>query len=141
MKERFLIVVLVGLGAGLGSLGRVQVSVWLGMPSGWPVATFVVNGVGSFLIGLLAALIVSGKGWLAGARWRHFTMSGFCGGLTTFSIFSLETIGLFEAGEMVMGAVYIALSVAVWLTAVLGGFGLGTLLRASAGSRHKTTGF
>ena len=120
--EKFAVYLSVALGSALGGMGRY----WLtGLVSGrmresFPWGTLVVNVTGSFIIGLLAALPEPEARWLAGLSFRPFLMVGICGGYTTFSSFSLETLGLLRNGEMlqaganVMASVFLCL-IAVWL--------------------------
>lgn len=86
----------------------------------FPWSTLFVNVTGSLLIGLYAALTGPDGRFIAGPRRRHFVMTGICGGYTTFSAFSLETLRLIQAGDMAAAGTNIALSVigalaAVWL--------------------------
>ena len=103
---------LVSAGGALGSATRYLLSVvssHLSICS--ELATFVVNVIGSFLIGLLISLL-SNSGYL-------FAVVGFCGGFTTFSTFSLQAFNLFQAGEKVSAVVYMTASVVISLLAVL----------------------
>ena len=97
---------LVGAGGALGSIARYAVSLLfahLAIGSHW--ATLVVNVVGSFLIGLAIPLLSGGAHLIA--------VVGFCGGFTTFSTFSVQAVQLFQAGERLTAAVYVAASLAV----------------------------
>ena len=97
----------VGLGGGAGSVVRYMLSAWLLAGHtllGFPAGTFAVNAVGSLLIGILLETISSAAaGWLL--------VAGFCGGFTTFSTFSADTVRLLRAGNYGPAAAYIALSV------------------------------
>jgi fluoride exporter len=117
----------VGLGSALGGLARWLVSEALQAPPGmgFPWGTLWVNVSGSFLIGLYAALSAPGGRWPRGLEQRLFFMTGFCGGYTTFSIFSLETILLLQAGRIGLAAAYTGISVILWLGAVWAGYTLG----------------
>ena len=102
---------LVGAGGALGSIVRYAVSMLFAhfsICSHW--ATLVVNVIGSFLIGLAIPL-------LNGAH--LFAVVGFCGGFTTFSTFSLQALQLFQAGERLTAATYVALSLVVSVLMVL----------------------
>ena len=81
-----------------------------------PVGTLAINVVGSFLIGLV--LRSSLQGGQLSSNTIAFLTVGFCGGFTTFSAFSWETLRLLEDGEVVHAFTYIALSVALSVTAV-----------------------
>ena len=86
---------LVGIGSAIGGVLRYGVSLLRFSPAGtFPWGTLAVNVLGSLLIGLLA-------GWLepTADRSRLLLMTGLCGGFTTFSAFSIETVSLLEMGE------------------------------------------
>src|SRR5512141_2437962 len=76
--------------------------------SGFPFGTLVVNLVGCFLIGVLAQHYMNTQ---ANPVIRAAMITGFCGGFTTFSAFSLETVGLLRGGEYGRAAAYLVLSV------------------------------
>ena len=126
----------VGLGASLGSVARAAVSLgmlhWLG--PGFPWGTLTVNVLGSFLIGLYATLTEPDGRLMASPARRQFVLAGFCGGFTTFSIFSLETLFLVEWGSFGLAGLNIALSVVLWLLAVWIGYRLGVRLNRLKGS-------
>ena len=112
----------VGLGGAVGSIVRYVISAgMLGgqMLWGFPAGTFTVNAVGSLLIGvLLETLTSSTAGWLF--------VTGFCGGFTTFSTFSADTVRLLRAGDYGPAAGYVILSVGVCLAFTLLGMYLGS---------------
>ena len=117
---------LIFFGAGLGGLVRYWVSngVYWFLGRNFPYGTLVVNVSGSFLMGLLFALIVERFDGI-GPQLRALLLIGFLGGYTTFSSFSIETLNLFESGAWVDASVNIFLSVTLcialtWL-GVLGG--------------------
>jgi CrcB protein len=87
-----------------------------------------VNVLGSFLIGLYASLSEPDGRLLASPAQRQFVMAGFCGGFTTFSIFSLETLLLVDRQEFGPAIIYVAVSVALWLVSVWIGYGIGSKL-------------
>jgi CrcB protein len=102
-----------------GATGSVIGSVlrWvLGLALPW--GTLFVNISGSFAIGFFAGMTAPGGRWFAGPRVRQFVMTGVCGGYTTFSMFSLETLRMLQQGRDLAAAGYIALSVVAWLGAV-----------------------
>ena len=108
---------LVGLGGGVGAMARYGISLAIpAPPSGWPWATFLINVTGSLLIGLLAGW-VSAKGG-AGEPWRLLLGVGVLGGYTTFSAYSLETLGLIERNDITGAAVYSLGSVIAGLASV-----------------------
>jgi CrcB protein len=92
---------------------------WLG--PGFPWGTLLVNAAGSWLIGLYATLTGPEGRYPAGPVAGQFVAAGFCGGFTTFSIFSLESIRLLEAGAHGLAGAYVLASVVLWLLAVLAG--------------------
>lgn len=102
---------LVGIGGALGALARFGVQNWIGsLPNGFPVATLLINIVGSIamgvLIGVLAKFTPQHQNEI-----RLFVAVGVFGGFTTFSSFSLDAIVLIERGDILLAAVYIVGSV------------------------------
>lgn len=126
----------VGLGSAIGSGARVATSFamqqFLGHGFAW--GTLTVNVLGSFLIGLYATLTEPDGRLMASPATRQFVLAGFCGGFTTFSIFSLETLFLVEAGAFGRAGLNIGLSIALWLLAVWIGYRLGVRLNRLKGS-------
>lgn len=118
----------VAAGSVLGSSLRYVAAVVLhqGLGSGFPWGTLFVNLTGSFLIGFYAALTGPDGRMFAGARQRHFVMTGICGGYTTFSSFSLDTLRLFLSGNHSAAALNIAASMFGSLLAVWAGYALAT---------------
>ena len=112
----------IAIGSALGGVGRFALSGLIAGKIGevFPWGTLVVNVSGSFVIGLFATLTGPDGRWLVGATARQFVMIGICGGYTTFSSFSLQTLNLMRDREWLFAAANIALSVilctlAVWL--------------------------
>ena len=108
----------VGLGGALGAVCRYllgQVIPKLG--SGFPLATFAVNLLGCFAIGLVVG--IAGRHTDIDPRLILFLQTGICGGFTTFSTFSLESLTLIEEGRLAIGILYIVLSVLLGLFALL----------------------
>ena len=85
----------------------------------FPWATLAINIGGSFLIGLLAARL----GPQSAAR--ALLMTGFCGGFTTFSTFSLETLNLIHGGQWSRAILYMLLSVAACVIGAWAGYSTG----------------
>lgn len=136
MKTEARLILAVGLGAMIGSVARNLVSVGLfyllGPGFGW--GTLAVNVLGSVLIGLYATLTEpDGRVFVTPAR-RQFVLAGFCGGFTTFSIFSLETLLLVERQAFTLAAINVGGSVILWLLAVWIGYRLGAHLNRLKGS-------
>ena len=115
----------VGFGGAAGSIVRSLLSggILAGQTLlGFPAGTFTVNAAGSLLIGILLEASVSETlGWLL--------IVGFCGGFTTFSTFSADTVRLLRAGCYNAAAVYVALSVAVCIVFAALGMWIGTTFR------------
>jgi len=110
---------LVALGGALGSLARAWFGTlaasWLGTGFPWP--TILINVLGSLLIGYAAARFP------AAPHLRAFLMLGICGGFTTFSSFSLQTLDLLRAGRPGLAFWNVLLSVLLCLGAVAAGYG------------------
>jgi fluoride exporter len=109
----------VGCGAAFGSLlrflsGIVIVSV-LGLSALW--ATSFVNVLGSFIIGLFAALTAPDGRLLVSPAGRQFVMGGICGGFTTFSAMSLDAFILLLQGDIPLAALYLVVVVGLSLVA------------------------
>jgi CrcB protein len=100
---------------------------------GFPWGTLFVNVAGSFPIGFYADLTGPDGRVFAGTRQRQFVVTGGCGGFTTFSVFSLETIRLIQSGNMTYAALNIGVSVVAWLAAVWLGHLLTTRLNRLGG--------
>jgi len=123
---------LVAAGGALGSVARWATTLWvisrLGATPGFPWATFGINVVGSFLIGLVAGLALDGSlGVSPGAR--LFLAVGVLGGFTTFSTFSLEVLGAAQAGRGGIALLYALASVVLGVGAAAGGLALARVLR------------
>src|SRR5215471_19980837 len=112
----------VAVGAVLGGLARYLVSLLILPISGFPLSTLFVNVTGSFIIGFYATLTGPDGRLFATAQQRQFVMTGFCGGYTTFSSFSLDTVRLLRAGMAETAFLNIAVSVVTWLLAVWLGY-------------------
>lgn len=115
---------LVFLGGGCGSIGRWGLSLCLKRYTvtlgGLPVHTLAANLAGCLLIGLLANWI----GRNSSQALPLLLVTGFCGGFTTFSTFSLETFELMRSGHLGMAALYLALSVLVCVAGVAIGYSI-----------------
>ena len=84
----------------------------------FPAGTLIVNVVGSFIIGFFATLTGPDGRFLVRTEARQFVMTGICGGYTTFSSFSLQTLNLVRDGEMGLAAANIGSSLVLCLAAV-----------------------
>lgn len=115
-----MVYVLVMLGSALGGAARYWCSGFVAEHFGetFPWGTIIVNVLGSFVIGLFATLTGPDGRLLIPSEGRIFVMVGFCGGYTTFSSFSLQTLNLARDGEWLMAGANIVLSVVLCLVAV-----------------------
>jgi CrcB protein len=106
-------------GGVIGSLLRWAVALMLPVADGGlPWATFFANATGCFAIGFYATLTGPDGRLFVGPRMRQFFTIGICGGYTTFSSFSLETLRFVLSGDVRSAALYLAISLASWLVAV-----------------------
>lgn len=88
--------VAIALGAALGALLRWQLGVKLNaLLPGMPLGTLTANLLGGYIIGLAIAVFADYPG--LSPEWRWFVITGFCGGLTTFSTFSAEVVAALQA--------------------------------------------
>lgn len=111
---------LIALGGALGSVTRYWLNAAVAGHFGeaFPWGTFIVNVSGSFAIGFFATLTGPSGRVYAGTNARLFFMTGICGGYTTFSSFSLQTLGLARNGEWLRAGANTVGSVAACLVAV-----------------------
>lgn len=109
------------VGGAIGSLLRYITGVWLSkhVHYAFPITTFAVNIAGSFLIGLFYSMSEHYR-WFS-PNIRLFLITGFCGGLTTFSAFAYENIKLLQEGNTSLFIVYSVGSFALGLLAVIAG--------------------
>ena len=120
----------IGLGGALGSMAR-HWSNGLIMRlagAGFPWGTLVINVLGSFIIGLAAATMSAEGRFATGDVPRQFLMVGICGGYTTFSAFSLQTLALVQGGQFGAAAGNVVLSVGLCMIAVWAGYALGLMI-------------
>lgn len=115
-----MIYLFIGIGSGLGGALRYWVS---GLIAGWigqrfPWGTLVVNVTGSLAIGFVAALTGPDGRISVPGEWRQFFLAGICGGYTTFSSFSIETLSLARNGQWLAVGGNVLLSVFFCLLAV-----------------------
>ncbi len=121
-------ILLVLVGGGLGSVGRYGVSLLAAQLLGpkFPWGTLFVNLIGCFLIGLAFALAERGLN-IMNPSMRLFFITGFLGGLTTFSTYGLETVNSMRAGTHLVTAAYILANNVIGVALVFVGMWLGRL--------------
>jgi fluoride exporter len=112
----------IAAGSAIGGVSRYLLGGFLQRQTGgtFPIGTLVVNITGSFLLGLILRYAVETPTLTPEAR--AFLTVGFCGGYTTFSTFSYETVALMEDGQWPRAALYVALSVGLSIFAAFLGF-------------------
>ncbi len=119
----------IAAGGALGSMARYWLAVWaLPISRSLPWGTILINVAGSFAIGLFGALTIENGRYPLPASVRLFFMVGICGGFTTFSSFSLQTLDLLRGGAPARAVLNIALSVLLCLGAVAIGYTAGSRL-------------
>ena len=122
----------ISIGSAFGGVARFWLSGVVARLMGetFPWGTLIVNVTGSLAIGIIAALTGPDGRIFMGSTTRLALMAGICGGYTTFSSFSLQTMSLFNDGEWLYGGANIAASVVLCLLAVWAGLMLGASLNA-----------
>jgi len=120
----------VAIGAALGGLARFYLAAVIQHRAGidFPAGTLVINITGSFLIGFFLRYALQSA--VIGPEMRIFLTTGFCGGYTTFSTFSYETITLLQDGEYGRASLYVGSSVAFALAATILGIAAANWLLA-----------
>src|SRR5579872_6238722 len=114
----------IAVGSALGGMARYALSGVVASAYGetFPLGTLVINILGSFIIGFFATLTGPDGRVLASPATRQFVMTGLCGGFTTFSSFSLQTLNLARDGDFFRASANIVLSVALCLLFVWFGY-------------------
>ncbi len=131
-------VILVFIGAGVGGVSRFLMSVHLSIflsnkfPNNkfieiYPYSTLIINVLGSFVIGVTSSVLIS-KFPNYNSEIKIFIITGFLGGFTTFSSFSLEAVNLFYDGYIYAFLMYIFLSLLLCILGCMLGIGLGKFL-------------
>lgn len=125
----------VAAGSAIGALARFSLSLLAldATAAGLPWPTLTANIVGSFLIGWIGAACAPQGRFKISEPAYQFLVTGFCGGFTTFSLFSLELYVFLEQGALSTAAFYGVISIASWLLAVAGGYALGARRTRRAG--------
>ncbi len=126
----------IALGGAIGSVMRYWFSGLIARVWGetFPWGTIIVNITGCFVIGLFFTATGSEGRLLVPPIWRQFFMIGICGGYTTFSSFSLQTLNLANDGEWLRAGANVLLSVALCLVAVWVGHVLALQINSMKGS-------
>jgi len=124
----FFKILLVGLGGSLGSMARyISVKTIDGRLNAlFPFGTLTVNLIGSFLIGIIYAVVSRKAG--QSESWGTFFGAGFCGGFTTFSAFAYENVSLIQQRMATTSLLSIVISLVLGLLAVAAGAAVGKLL-------------
>lgn len=122
----------IAIGGALGTTARFWLSGVVARSFGetFPWGTLVINVTGSFVIGFFGALTGPDGRLFVGSTARQFVMIGMCGGYTTFSSFSLQTLNLMNDGEWFRAGANVGLSVLLCMIAVWTGVVLANLINA-----------
>jgi len=117
-------ILLIGLGGGIGSVFRYLTTIIVSKyyNNAFPLATFIINMIGCFLIGAFMGFIENGG---PNDNYKYLFVTGFCGGYTTFSAFAYENSSLMSTQNTFIAFTYIAASVVagllfVWLGLLIG---------------------
>ena len=123
----------VAAGGALGTAARFWLSGLVASRAGeaFPLGTLIVNVSGSFLAGFFVALTGPDGRLLVSPTWRQFFLIGICGGYTTFSSFSVQTLALVQNGEWLSAGINTGASFALCLVAVWLGFACGNLVNGT----------
>ena len=111
--------IFVAIGGAIGSLARFGLGLAAApLSQNLPWGTILINIVGSFVIGFVGTLTLAHGRYPLSENLRLFVMVGFCGGFTTFSSFSLQTLDLLRGGAVTRAVANILVSVVLCITAV-----------------------
>ncbi len=114
------------LGGAFGTGARYLLGGWIGRLAGFPLGTFTVNVLGSFLMGLLSEVALTSEA--ISPTLRLTLATGVLGGFTTYSSFNYETVESLRGGALGLAALYVALTLVVCLLAGFLGLSAGRVL-------------
>jgi CrcB protein len=114
------IILAIGAGSFIGGISRYLLSTSVNAKyiSAFPIGTMLVNITGCLLIGVVYGFVDKG---MMSSDWKLFLATGLLGGFTTFSAFSIETVGLLRVGQFGYAAAYVSASVIIGLLATVAG--------------------
>ncbi len=126
----------VAIGGGLGSVARFALANAMAIATGseFPWGTLLINVLGSFVISFFGVLTGGAPRFAVSHEARIFVTVGLCGGFTTFSSFSLQTLELARTGQPGRAGLYVAASVILCLAACALGFLTASAINSSVGS-------
>ena len=118
----FKTIIYVAIGGAAGSVLRFLTTILVAKfwSNQFPLATFIANVTGCFLIGLIIGVLT--KNQLEESNLKWFLVTGFCGGFTTFSALGMENYNLFQSNNSLLAFGYIASSILLGLVAIWFGF-------------------
>lgn len=120
----------VAIGGAIGSIARAWLAIAAARITGpqFPWGTILINIIGSFVIGFFGTLTASDSRFAVSTDVRAFVMIGICGGFTTFSSFSLQTLELAHSGRIAQAVGNVGMSMVLCLLAVTAGYASGSSL-------------
>lgn len=129
----FAVYLWVAIGGAIGSVARFALgnAMTLALGTTFPWGTLLINVLGSFVISFFAVLTGMNARFPMSAEARVFVTVGLCGGFTTFSAFSIQTVELARNGHPMRAALYVAASAALCITACALGYAWASTLNAS----------
>ncbi|WP_159013312.1 fluoride efflux transporter CrcB [Acidisoma sp. S159] len=126
---------LIAMGGAIGTTARYLISVGtLSLSRDLPLGTIGINILGSFIIGLFGTLTLAHGRYPLSENARLFVMVGVCGGFTTFSSFSLQTLDLLRSGAMLRAAINVVASVILCICFVAAGHAIAAHFNGGASS-------
>jgi CrcB protein len=125
------------VGAGIGGAARYAMATFVDdrLAPTFPLATFLINVIGSFVLGVIMRLALHGDA--VNAETRALFATGFCGGFTTFSTFSYETARMLETRDYRRAATYVGSSVVIAIAATFIGFAVADQLLGMFSARTR----